>query len=405
MPEKLERCVKAVMATGKTEDAARAICTAQFADKLAGHFRDSMVYDPQQKTAISVRDGVIEYLGAEIGMQPADRLFTVYRSPATIANAAMRMQGIPITGDHVSLDIPAPTDGGFVDAAEMVDTIDPTTSTTIAIRNRLTLADTLAAMVNAGKRELSLGYGADLVPHDEFDFEQIDIRPHHLAAVERGRCGPMCSFIDRKPVTPSQGEKTMATKNPKLHRAFCDAEGSMNLQQIVELAAALPEAIKSVPVEQLQELVGPLSAIIAAAKAVVPETADPAADPAAAGGEGDQQMSDEDMAAAKQADEKKFSDAVSAAVRKQQIATDAAIKVHTSVMEKARGFLPETYSFADKGTVQIMRDVLAAEHPGEKFSDTDLPMAFKMLKKTESKYQTFGDKNPNDFSALADKEL
>jgi hypothetical protein len=401
MPEKLERYVKAIMATGKTEDAARAICKAQFSDKLAGHFRDSMVYDPQQKTAISVRDGVIEYLGAEIGMQPGDRLFTVYRSPATIANAAMRMQGIPITSDHVSLDIPAPTDGGFVDAAEMVDTIDPTTSTTIAIRNRLTLADTLAAMVNAGKRELSLGYGADLVPHDEFDFEQIDIRPHHLAAVDRGRCGPMCSFIDRKPVTTSQGDKTMATKNPRLHRAFCDAEGSMNLQQIIELATALPEAIKSVPVEQLQALVGPLQAIVAAAKAVVPETAAEGTGEEAAG----EQMTDEEAAAAKQDDEKKFSDAVNAAVRKQQVATDAAIKVHTSVMEKARGFLPETYSFADKATVQIMRDVLAAEHPGEKFSDADLPMAFKLLKKTESKYQTFGDKNPNDFSALADKEL
>ena len=44
--------------------------------------------------------------------------------------------------------------------------------------------------LNAGKKELSLGYDARLIPSDKYDFEQRDIVPHHLAVVEAGRCGP-----------------------------------------------------------------------------------------------------------------------------------------------------------------------------------------------------------------------
>ena len=51
-------------------------------------FSDAVTYDGQMKAAISVRDGVLEYLGSELGMSPADKIFYVYRSPATIASAA-----------------------------------------------------------------------------------------------------------------------------------------------------------------------------------------------------------------------------------------------------------------------------------------------------------------------------
>ncbi len=54
------------------------------------------------------------------------------------------------------------------------------------------------------KKQLSLGYSADIVPHSEYDFEQIDINPHHLAVVENGRCGPLCCFLDRKPELKTQ---------------------------------------------------------------------------------------------------------------------------------------------------------------------------------------------------------
>lgn len=384
------------MKTGKSEDRAFAICTTQLKDSYLGTFNDSAVFDPTEKTALSVRDGVIEYLGSELNMLPADKLFTVYRSPATIANTAMKMQNIPITDEHVSLDMPAPEGGGFISEAEMVDASDSSTLTTIAIKNKLSICDTILAMVEAGKRELSLGYHAELVPHDEYDFEQRGIMPHHLATVDRGRCGPMCSFIDRKPQSIEE-EKPMTTK---LHKAFIDAEGAMNLQQIVELATALPEAIKSVPVDQLQELLPALQQIVEAAKGVLP----------AADEEIDEEETmrlpagDEDTAT-KEEEEKKFSDAVAkAASKKADEFTDKAIKQHATIIEKARSFLSDEYVFSDKNTVQIMRDALATE-TSESFADSELPLAFKMLKKPDANYKEFGDTKTNDLDKLKDKEI
>jgi len=183
-------------------------------DTYVGEFRDAMVFNVAEKTAVSVRDGVIEYMGIELNMEPPDKVFTIYRSPATIANTAMKMRGIPITDEHVPLDVEPPGNGGFVAEAEMVDAHDESTRSTIAIRNQLAISDTMMLTVDAGKRELSLGYHAELVPHDEYDYEQLHIKPHHLAAVERGRCGSMCSFIDKKPE-----DKPMAVKS-KLHKAL-----------------------------------------------------------------------------------------------------------------------------------------------------------------------------------------
>lgn len=389
MPAKLDRCVKAVMESGQSEESAWAICQAQFSDSYKGTFRDEATFDPIQKTAISVRDGVLEYLGMEIGMQPPDQVFRVYRSPATIANAAMKMPGVPITADHVTLDMPAPSDGGFVSEAQMVDALDELTHTTIAVRNVLTMSDTMLANVEAGRREMSLGYNAELIPHEgPYDFEQINITPHHLAAVERGRCGPMCSFIDRLPTTTKE-DITMA--KAKLHKAFCDQEGAMNLQQIVELAAALPEAIKTVPVEMLAQLVEPLTAIIEAAKTAIPELAE-TPEPTASG---EPAMDADPAAAAEEKDKPKaFGDA----------AVQVLLRQHASAIEKAREFLPEAYKFADKSTVQIMRDALATETK-EPFTDAELPLVFKMLKKTAPSYQNFGDSKCNNLESLANKEL
>jgi len=392
MPAKLERCVESVMKQGKDKDAAYAICNAQLKDSFTGSFRDAAVYDPKERTAVSVRDGVLEYLGVELGMEPPDRIIKVYRSPATISNTAMKMRGLPITDQHVTLDMDPPTDGGFVAEAEMIDAMDAATLTTIAIRNQLALSDTLTMAVESDKKELSLGYNADLVPYDgdEYDFEQRNIRPHHLAVVERGRCGPMCSFIDRLPSTNEEENKMPPVK--QLHAAFCDQEGAMNLQQIVELATALPEAIKSVPVDQLQELLPALQQIVEAAKGVMPEENPD--------GEEEPPMEDEgDMVSGGEEDQpKQFGDED---VRK---FTDEAIRRHAAVIEKARDFLPETYKFSDKSTDDIMRDALAVVDD-TKFSDEELPLAFKLMKKPTSNYQQFGDAQPHSFDQLKDKEL
>lgn len=359
-------------------------------------FIDVATYDGSLRTAVSVRDGVLEYLGSEIGMEPPEKLFTVYRSPATIASLVAQMPGIPVIGEHIEPGTEPDDIPSRVESASFIDAFDESTSSTLAIQNKLFLDDDMLAEIEGGKNQLSLGYEGRLVPHDKWDFEQRDLVPTHLATVDSGRCGSGCRFIDRKP-TPE------ATMPKKLHKAFCDADGSLSLSQIVELAAGLPEAIKNVPADKLSELLPALQEIMAAASAAgvepiveeavvedMPEMTDEEAD----------KLMDESADAAG-GDPVKVTDSARKVLRKKfadklAVAVGNAVKTHASVIDKARTILPETYSFADKSTAQLMRDALAVEHGSQKFSDSELSVAFKLLKKSGGEYQTFGDRKADD---------
>lgn len=354
----------------------------EFKENIRRAFEDSATYDPVEKSAISVRDGVLEYLGSELGLEPLDKIFTVYRSPATIANAAYGMGGIPLTDEHVSLDDIAPQTGSTVKSSEVIDLSDPNTDTRLGVRNKLQLNDNAVAMLDS-KRELSLGYYADLVPHERYDFEQRNIVPHHLAAVPVGRCGSLCSFLDRKPtLKPKEGDM------PKLLKAFTDADGAVSLEQIVEIATALPEAIKSVPVDKLQEVMPALQEIMSYAKTqgVEPESVE------------DEDMveevevEDEEMA---EEDKPKFSDADFRAKLDKEKAkfADEAVKQYGEVVNKARNFLDAEYDFTGKTAKEVMRDALASQCT-DKFEDSELPVAFKLLRKPDTDYSKFGDAKP-----------
>jgi len=354
------------------------------AERLHRQFADTATYSDTERTAVSIRDGVLEYLGTEIGLEPPDKVFAVYRSPATIANAAHAMKGIPLTGEHVSLDGPAPSDGGRVESSVVIDQVDEPTHSRLAVRNKLSVSDSLQITLKE-KRQLSLGYEADLVPHSKWDYEQINIVPHHLAAVSDGRCGPLCSFLDRKPE-----EKNMTKKE----KAFFDAEGQVNLEQVVEIATALPEAIKKVPVDQLVKLMPAMQEIMAYAKeqgAVTDE------DPAE--GMEEEELTDEEAAAKKEAevaeedkpkeqfaDSKAFKDAVASAVKGE-------VKRYAEVVTKARNFLDADYDFSDKSANRVMADALSTQST-DKFEDSELPVAFKLLRKPNTDYSQFGDSKP-----------
>jgi hypothetical protein len=364
-------------------------------------FSDAATYDGSLKTAISVRDGVLEYLGSELGMEPADKIFYVYRSPATIASLAAQMPGIPVISDHIEPGTEPDNIPSRVESASLIDAFDDATSSTLAIQNKLSLDPAMLAEIESGKDELSLGYEGRLIPHDKWDFEQRDLVPTHLATVTDGRCGVGCRFIDRKP----NPEANRPMK--KLHKAFLDAEGSLSLSQIVELAAGLPEAIKNVPADKLAELLPALQEVMAAATAAGVETPAPevpADMPEMTDEEADKLMDESADAAggdpvkvtdsARKVLRKKFADKIAAAV-------GDAVKAHTAAIEKARTILPETYSFADKSTAQVMRDALAVEHGSQKFADAELSVAFKLLKKSGGEYQTFGDRSADDNSLSA----
>jgi len=350
-------------------------------------FNDFATYSLKDKTAVSVRDGVLEYLGVELGLEPKDKVFTVYRSPATIANAAYSMAGIPLTDEHVSLDMPAPDTGSAVIDSVVIDQLDEYTSSKLAVKNKLKISDAISAVLEQ-KNQLSLGYFANLVEHSKWDYEQVDIVPHHLAAVESGRCGPLCSFIDRKPTGNIM----------KLNKAFTDAEGAASLEQIVEIAMGLPEAMKKVPIDKLQELMPAMQEIMTYAKAegALPEEEsevesmdeDKPEDEIKDMESEDKPMKDEEA----KEDEKKFSDAdVQSLVKKEaKKFADAEVKKYASVVNKAKNFLDSDYDYSEKASSEIMRDALATQST-DKFEDNELDIAFKLLRKSDVNYSQFGD--------------
>jgi len=331
-------------------------------------------------------------------MEPYDKIFTVYRSPATIANAAVKMLGIPLTDQHIDLDVPAPKTGSMVENAYMINILDECTKTRIAVKNKLLMDDAYSIQLR-DKTQLSLGYFGDLIPHEEFDFEQINIIPHHLAAVSAGRCGELCSFLDRKPNFTNKEQKKM-----KIHKVFADQEGQVSLEQVVEIASALPDAIKMLSLEELQKIMPALQEIVNMAK-INDGSVDENPTPPVEGEEAPaEKINDEDTT--KEEEKPKFSDAdfKVALEEKSKKFADEAVKKYADVIDKARNFLDETYDFKDKTTDQIMKDALATEST-EKFSDCELPLAFKLLKKT-AEYKKFGDhKTTHPLDEIAEKEL
>lgn len=417
-------------------------------------FKDKAIFNSGERTAITIRSGVLLYDASELGMNPESGTQSVYRSPATIFNASQRMAGIPVTNEHVDIDMPPPINGGKVISSEAIDIVDEENDATIAIKNKLDISDNMQRIIES-KKELSLGYQAELVPHDIYDFEQINIMPHHLAIVPNGRCGSMCSFVDHKPLieNPKEVEMKIKFKDAKgkvtaksiiaalnaftdNKANFTDAKGNVNMQQIIDVITALPEAIKTVPVDQVAKVMPHLEALIVASRQVATE--EEAVEETMAGQEEDagvtnpdgsettdeesEEVSDievedadeeskevevEDAETEKEEDEKEdkkdFSDSMAfkdAVTAKAKIFTDKAI----STIEKARNFLGDDYVFEGKETSKIMRDALKTATT-DTFADAELDIAFKMLKDAGS-YKEFGDsKEANKWDELGEKSF
>lgn len=344
------------------------------------------------RTAVSVRDGVIEYYGSELGIEDEPgKLFTVYRSPATIANTAQKMVGIPLTDGHVDVESDVIDAVGSVESSEMVDLFIDGVASTVGIKNVIsTITNELSG------QELSLGYRAALVPHSKYDFEQRDIVPHHVAAVPAGRCGYECRFFDAKPKEEpnmaGQKKEGGALTDGDVLKPYRDEAGALNLEAIMEMVMALPEAFKKAPVDEVQKLLPALQELIAMSGS---QGAEPQVQEAPK-----EEMEDEESDMESKEQEPKFED--SAAFRD---AVAAEVKRYSDVIAKAKEFLDESYNYAGKSTDTIMADAVATIYK-DKFKKEELAVAFKMLRKPASNLANFGDSaDAGIFQSLKDKEL
>ena len=345
------------------------------------------VLDADSKRIQSVRDGVQDYLGVELGIQPYEELFTVYRSPETIAAITNPMVGLPIVQGHVSNTEPVPEGAaiGSVLDSEVTEYINDSTDSSLILQNSISVSDELIRCATKGQKYFSLGYMGNLREHEVYDFEQYDIVPKHLGLVDSPRGGETLTFMDGK---------------PRMYKLFTDADGTLNMERTVEIAQALPEAMRKMPMEKLMEVLPMMQEIVEMANMSGGEM------PAGENNDADEDMdmddqkmmdgdtsveedlNDQEMPMKKEddmEDQKNYTDAKTV-----QKMIQNEVRRTAQITEKARKILPDTYNFADASPDQIMRDALALYYPEDNFADNEVSTAFKLLK-VNNNYQNFGD--------------
>lgn len=315
-------------------------CKCPFKDKIFTQnvsFKDDG--NTEKRTVISIRDGVQEYLGVELGIEPLDKVFKIYRSPETIRKLKDSLIGIPLIENHIEPDGHIPDDikrGSILNSTE-IENIDSLNNSTIAMQNEISL---FKDKLEFDYKQLSLGYKAKTLPSADYDFEQTEIMPHHLAIVEAGRCGDVCEFKDEKGVKPMDLNELLA----KLKEKLTDINDSDKALILEALAGIIPQP----------------------------------------------SMADEDVIEM----EKKFEDAKKTAVSNfmdSKVFKDAMLNYgneRASIVTKAKNFLDEKFDFKDKTNEAIMSAVVAAEYPNESFKDAEIGVAFKLLKEREQTVHT-----------------
>ena len=370
-------------------------------------FTDSVTISEGGDKLVSVRDGVVDYLGKEIGHPDFYKSFKVYRSPETVRQIADQIVGVPITRDHVDIDL-APTNIiGEITGSEVVEWIDSETLTTLAVENTFSINDS----EDINGNHVSIGFRADLVkadPSEPYDFIQENMVIHHVAKLGdevNGRCGSICTFKD---------EESM-----KFKFKFADEEGSMNLEELSQLIHELPSAIADMDVEKAKAFLISLKKlydeVLADREDVkkeieveeVVESADEAPESEKVDSTDseieEEEFVDEDLSEDEKeivkvtgADSRANLDSITSFIDSR---VQLAAKDHAMAVAKGREFLSESYSFADKSANQIKRDAIATMRT-EKFADgVQLDTAFLMLEK-KSAYANFSDAGIDDVDVL-----
>ena len=319
---------------------------------------------------VSIRDGVMEYYGSEIGHKPHDKIFKVYRSPEEVKRIAPLIEGIPITDGHIEPSGEVENDliHGLINTHNIVDAEENKLNSSIAVEHEAELAENMLKYIQDQKPETSLGYTGKLVPHDIYDFEQVGITPHHLAVVRNGRCGKICKFKDEKV------------------EQFLKEDGTLDLEAFMK---AIGEAMEKADETQKAEVLEMMADMLPK-----DEIEDEEADK-----EDNGEFKDESAIKADAVNEFKDS-------KEFQEIVFAASNERAETIEKAKSFLDESYEFKNKPTCEIVKDAVNAEHPENSFTDSEMKVAFDMLKATKKEsHMSFGDKGESKWQQAKHKEL
>jgi len=161
------------------------------------------------------RTGAQNYTAGQLGLQDvaSDKVVTVMRDEADVFDSASlsSFRSVPVTIGHPKTEQGLPLSVSSENSAELqvgvlegMPTRDEDTLTGTLVIARQDAID----LIEDGTKELSAGYTCDLevvdVEGSDSIIYQRNIRANHIAIVERGRAGSMCSIAD---------EDTMDTTN------------------------------------------------------------------------------------------------------------------------------------------------------------------------------------------------
>lgn len=144
--------------------------------------------------ARTARTGVQQYLGAELG-RPDLGVVNVYRDESEVFSKASlnTFSKIPVTNDHPPIEVNASNWRDYSVGTTGDEVLRDGEYLKIGIK--ITDAEAVNA-VKAGKRELSVGYSADIIWQDgiapdgtKYQAVQKNIKANHIAIVDKGRAG------------------------------------------------------------------------------------------------------------------------------------------------------------------------------------------------------------------------
>lgn len=184
------------------------------------------------------------------GMRGKDGLLTIERDadevfrPETIAS----FHGKPVTNNHPSEKV---TPNNYKAHAVGV-VLNPRRGDGIVSDNNFLYADLLIhdpqaiADIRTGKREVSAGYDAEYEQTGDGQGRQYDIVGNHVALVNRGRCGPLCSIGDEEmPTRLRVNDSQRRGFRDRLLAAFHSRDEEAFRDQVEQL-------------EKIPEMIGPL---------------------------------------------------------------------------------------------------------------------------------------------------
>lgn len=228
--------------------------------------------------------GVYPYAGRSIpGAPEQDRMYMVYRPAEELADpeciASFRL--LPWIDNHVMLGseeaglMPAERKGVQGVIGEEVFFQDDT-----LYGNLKVFSQSLANLIEAGKKELSCGYrciyewAPGTYKGQPFDVVQRRIRGNHLALVESGRMGPEVAVLDGSAL--DHFTFTLDSKDVSMAEETKDggeAGGGMSLEDAIKAIKGVLPAIK-----MLQDAAGEKEEAVEAAPAAVVDAEPPAAE-------------------------------------------------------------------------------------------------------------------------------